>query len=93
MRVNNAGNMAPDLAERLGKKDTKTFITKLFHRLAAMQLVEASISIVGLCEAGNWKSISTTHEYTEYSTITTEVYMNMLDGKKRANDELDNTPT
>jgi len=93
MKVNNVGNMAPDLVERLGKKDTKRFTVKLFCRSATTQLIEAGISIVSLCEASNWKSISTTHEYTEYSTITTEVYMNMLDGKKRANDELDNTPT
>ena len=93
MGVNNIGNMAPDLAERLDKKDTKTFTEKSFHRSAATQLIEAGISIVNLYEASNQKSVSTARKYTEHSIIATEAYMNILDGKKWANDKLNDTPT
>ena len=92
MGVNNVANMAPELAQRLGKPNTNKFTAKSFRRSAATQLVEAGISIVGLCEAGNWKSVSTAREYTEYSTVATDARMSMLDGNKRPNDEYIESP-
>jgi len=88
-RVQNMGEgqiskFAVELAQRLEKDDIGKYTAKSFRRSAATQLVEAGISIVGLCEAGNWKSTETAREYTEHSTISTENRMNMLDGKKRS---------
>ena len=72
-----------ELAKRLNKPNTKKFTAKSFCRLACTQLIEASISIISFCEAGNWKSAETAQEYTEYSVISTENRISMLDGKKR----------
>ena len=49
----NAGSIASNLVERLGKKNTKTLTAKPFRRSAAAQLVEAGISIVHLYKDGN----------------------------------------
>ena len=82
MGENQIGNMAAELAQRLGKPDTKKFTAKSFRRTACTQLAAAGISVIGLCEAGNWKSLKTAREYMEYSEKSTDERVNLLEGKK-----------
>ena len=63
----------------------------MFHRLAATQLAEAGVSIVGLCEAGNWKSTEIARDHTEHSTIATESRIGTLDSRKRSIEDADNS--
>ena len=62
---------------------------KSFSRLAATQLVEAGVSIVGSCLARNWKSTEKSREHACHSTIVTESRMSMLNGRKRSVDDAD----
>ena len=87
MGATNVGAFATELATRLEKTVVKTFTAKSFRRSGATQLVEAGVSIMGLCEAGNWKSASTAREYVEHSTVAVSSRMDMLDGGKRSNSE------
>ena len=73
-----------ELAKRLDKPGTKKFTAESFRRSACTQLAKAGISIIGLYKAGNQKSLETTQKYTEYSVISTENRMSMLDRKKRS---------
>ena len=79
------------LAERLEKPKKNAHTAKSFRRSAATQLVEAGVSIVGLCEAGNWKSLDAAREHTEHSTVATKSRMSMLDGRKRSVEDADCT--
>ena len=47
------------------------------------------MSIVGSCEARNWKSLDAARECTERSTVATESRMSMLDGRKRSVEDVD----
>ena len=87
MGATNVGAFATELATRLEKTVVKTFTAKSFRRSGATQLVEVGVSIMGLCEAGNWKSASTAREYVEHSTVAASSRMDMLDGGKRSNSE------
>ena len=80
--VNNVSTFATELATRLEKPSTKKFTAKSFRRSACAQLVEVGISIIGLYQAGNWKSVSTVREYTEHSTTAVTLHIDILDGKR-----------
>ena len=43
--------------------------------------MESGISVVGLCHAGRWKSLTTAQEYIEDSTVEKNDRADRLDGK------------
>ena len=83
MDITNVGHIATELGSRLEKPADLKFTGKSFRRSVCTQLVEAGISVIGLCEAGNWKSLNTTWKYAEHSNKSAASRMDMLDGNKR----------
>ena len=82
--------MATELGARLEKLANMKFTGKSFCHSVCTQLVEASISVIGLCEARNWKNINIAQEYSEHSNKLAASYIDMLDGNKyKLNDYID----
>ena len=75
--------ISKSLAKRVDKPKKNACTEKEFRESAETQLAEADISIVGFCEVGTVKSTKIAREHAEYSTMSIEIRMSMIDGKKR----------
>lgn len=79
MGINGLGNLPKLAATYLDKAGTHTGYS--FRHSSATALAKSGISVIGLCHAGRWNSVSIAQEYLEDTTIEKQEICDRFDGK------------